>query len=258
MMRRRIARYGWRRDIPDMRDFKFAKRAPLGPIASSSDLRTNIPIYDQLQTGSCTGNSSCRVVQFVRRKEGLTDFIPARLMAYYDARVLEGNPGDDSGAQLRDVFKCLATQGVCDEKLWPFAEKWVTVKPPDTAYAAALTDLTIEYHSLNIDLDEMRACLSEGYPYAFGFTVYQSFEDDVGSDGMMPMPDYDHESVVGAHAVCAMGHSDKSRIIIVDNSWGPDWGDKGSFYMPYDYISNPQLAADPWTIRRISSGVPAA
>lgn len=31
---------------------------------------------------------------------------------------------------------------------------------------------------------------------------------------------------------------------LLRNSWGEGWGDKGYFYMPYEYICHPQLAQD--------------
>ena len=97
----------------------------------------------------------------------------------------------------------------------------------------------------------MRSCLSDGCPFIFGFSVYESFESDaVAATGIVPMPGKT-ETCLGGHAVMAVGYDDSKQWIIVRNSWGPDWGDKGYFYLPYAYITNNNLADDFWTIRLV-------
>lgn len=97
----------------------------------------------------------------------------------------------------------------------------------------------------------MKHTISSGFPFVFGFAVYESFESkEVKKTGIMPMPKLD-ERMVGGHAVCAVGYDDTKKYFIIRNSWGDTWGDKGYFYMPYAYIINNSLAADFWTIRDI-------
>ena len=97
-------------------------------------------------------------------------------------------------------------------------------------------------------LDEMLACLADGFPFVFGFTVYESFESPrVGKTGVMPVPKKT-ERTLGGHAVMAMGYSLKDKRLIVRNSWGKEWGQKGYFTMPFEYVET--LAQDFWTIRK--------
>ena len=90
-----------------------------------------------------------------------------------------------------------------------------------------------------------------GNPFVFGFTVYQNFESStVAQTGVLNMPGK-KESVVGGHAVMAAGYDDKKKAFIVRNSWGSTWGQKGYFYMPYDYLTSTDLADDFWTISQV-------
>ena len=99
----------------------------------------------------------------------------------------------------------------------------------------------------------MRKCLAEGFPFVFGFTVYDGFESaSVAKSGKLNLPK-PGEKVLGGHAVCAVGYDDKAKRVIVRNSWGTDWGMKGFFTMPYDYVSNSSLADDFWTLRGFKS-----
>jgi len=42
-----------------------------------------------------------------------------------------------------------------------------------------------------------------------------------------------------------------SGRFIVRNSWGVGWGSAGYFTMPFHYLTDPMLAADFWTIRKV-------
>ena len=59
------------------------------------------------------------------------------------------------------------------------------------------------------------------------------------------------EKQLGGHAVLAVGYDDSTKRVLVRNSWGADWGVNGYFTIPYDYISNSNLADDLWTLRAL-------
>ncbi len=99
------------------------------------------------------------------------------------------------------------------------------------------------------NLNQMKGCLASGYPFVFGFTVYESFESEqVAKDGHAPMPK-PGEQVLGGHAVLAVGYDDVNQWFIVRNSWGTGWGMQGYFTLPYAYLTNRGLASDFWTVR---------
>jgi C1A family cysteine protease len=97
----------------------------------------------------------------------------------------------------------------------------------------------------------LKGCVAEGFPFVFGFVVYESFEgQEVADTGKVPMPKA-HEAVLGGHAVLAVGYDEDQQRFIVRNSWGDDWGMDGYFTMPYPYLLQGSLSRDFWTIRRV-------
>lgn len=140
-------------------------------------------------------------------------------------------------------------KGVCPEKNWPYDISKFAAKPKHSCYDDALKHKITSYYRLQI-IDEMRTCLADGYPFVFGFSVYESFESQqVTQTGIVPMPQ-PNEKQLGGHAVVAVGYDDNQKRFIVRNSWGPNWGMNGYFTIPYDYLANNNLADDFWTIRR--------
>ena len=247
------SRYGWIPDRPDQRDLLFS--APpvylLKELPPKVDLRPQCPpIYDQGQLGSCTANAIAGAIQFDQMVEHLREvFIPSRLFIYYNERAIEGTVSSDSGAMIRDGMKSVAKQGVCPESLWPYDIDRFRLKPSQTCYSAAARHTAVNYLRLMPMLGQLKGCLASGYPFVFGFTVYESFESStVARTGKALMPST-NERVLGGHAVCAVGYNDVDRTFLCRNSWGSGWGMKGYFTMPYAYLQDSDLSADFWTIR---------
>lgn len=260
---RRIGRYGWKPDLPDHRDFLYATPpATAAALPTKVDLRPQCPpVCNQGQLGSCTANAIAGAIEFDQMKQKLTAFTPSRLFIYYNERVIENtSPTVDGGAQIRDGIKSVASQGVCTETSWPYDDTnkdpapcttcKFAQKPPASCYTQAAQHKITVYQRLNSAVvNTLKGCLASGYPFVFGFTVYESFESQqVAKTGIVPLPG-PKEKVVGGHAVVAVGYNDATQQFIVRNSWAATWGLKGYCMMPYSYLTNTNLADDFWIIQ---------
>lgn len=260
---RNVSNYGWTPDLPDVRDHlykaKYGAQKLMPPKADLTSTAGYFDCYDQGELGSCTGNALAGALEYDALVQGapLAE-CPSRLFIYYGERVIEGTIKSDAGAQIRDGIKVVA-KGVPTESAWPYDITQFAKTPPKTAYDNA-TDIAVSYKRLTRDskLSQFRAILGvDGRPFAFGFTVYESFETDtVAQTGVVPMPD-PSEAVVGGHAVLAVGYDDSQSLVKVRNSWGVDWGDKGHFYLPYAYFTARGLSGDFWAINATTNAVAA-
>lgn len=243
--------FGWQRDLPDHRDHRFAADpGVLAKLPKAVDLRTKLPKpYDQGHIGSCTANALAGAYQYLLKKEHRKSFMPSRLFIYYNERMVERHVDQDSGAMLRDGIKVLNKWGACSEIDWPYDVEFFNVKPNTDCYASGKKHQLLKYERMSQDLDQLRGCLAQGLPFAFGFTVYSSFMTaSVTRTGTAQLPS-SGDTPKGGHAVLACGYDDAKQRFLIRNSWGPKWGLKGYFTLPYAYLLSPNLSADFWALQ---------
>jgi C1A family cysteine protease len=249
----KIIGYGWIPDLPDYQDRKFSVAAPVSEPAGSLNVEWLPPVFNQGRLGSCTGASSARGwVGYLLNKEG-QPHVMSPLFAYYNGRLFGGTTSSDSGASIRNVIKGVVKYGVCADELWPYDIVKFAVKPTDRAYKDAHFTTLDSYERIDSEgperINAAKAAILDGHPIHFGFTVYENFESvEVARTGNMPMPSGD---VVGGHAVWVWSY-DNSRGFRIRNSWGPDWGIHGDFWMPFEYFQNPDLVSDIWVLKTVT------
>jgi len=56
---------------------------------------------------------------------------------------------------------------------------------------------------------------------------------------------------MGGHAVLAVGYDDERKALLVRNSWGSQWGIEGYFWLPYEFVTKPNMSADYWVIKLV-------
>lgn len=225
MTESRMPFYNWQPESPDQRDLVF-RTSPqiLWSLPDTVDLRNGCPpVYKQESLGNTTVNAVSAAVEFaLRRQNPSYNFMQSPLFSTNTPEY------DNFSAEIRDCIKMLNRQG-----LNPTAGK----------------QRMLRYHRIDKSLNYVRACLAEGFPFVFGFSVYEDLENEtVAKTGKLNMPG-DNTPLHGGLAALCVGYDDKTERFLVRNSWGSDWGMEGYFTMPYDYMDNQSLSDSFWTIR---------
>lgn len=210
-------------------------------------------IRDQGWMSSCTAFATTTLVRVVRNKLGLKDWMPSAMFTYYASRKIQGNPDKNEGVYNRFALQSTVDYGVAMEFRWSYNQPY-WVEPPKEVWENAERHQSLEYQRINdSNRNEFLTCLNEGYPFIFGIQIYTSFFN-TPSSGIVPVPDKTNEKCLGGHAMLAVGYSviDDKEYIIVQNSWGKKWGEKGYGYIPMEYFDSIS-SYDFWTIRNIEN-----
>lgn len=260
---------GWRRDLPDVRDFTtstpsvqtvLAKAVPVATAPATISLRQWCsPIENQGNLGSCTAHAAVGLVEYFQRKAFGKHIDASKLFVYKVTRNLMGVTGD-TGAELRNTMQALAAFGAPPERYWPYRVTDFEREPTAFCYQFAADYKPTQYFRLDppgtsptVLLSNIKQKLAAGLPSMFGFTVYNSIPMGSGM-GDIPFPKAG-DRITGGHAVVAVGYDDRRAIgpdsgaLLIRNSWGTGWGSAGYGWLPYKYVLS-GIAVDFWSLVR--------
>lgn len=269
---------GWLPPRPDLRDYtehmkeikEFNKKLGITTgkmkLPASVDLRKWCsPIENQGSIGSCTAQAGVGIIEYYQKRAYDKHLEGSRLFLYKTTRNLMQVTGD-AGGWLRCTMGALILCGVPQEKYWPYKVDNFDVEPDAFVYSIADNYAALKYFSHDPQgakipyptvLDSVKKYLEAGIPSMFGFWGFPSF-DISDTKGGIPYPD-EGESAQWGHAIVAVGYDDTKKIkntknnkettgaLLIRNSWGKEWGDKGYGWLPYDYVLH-NLALDFWSL----------
>jgi C1A family cysteine protease len=258
---------------------------PPPELPPSADLRHwcgRVKFQGGLQT--CNAHVVASLLEYFERRAFGKEVTPSRLFLFRVGKNF-AQADDASPVYIRQLMGVLKMIGVPPEKYWPYprlkknaAGQFPTddpklhVEPPAFCYALAADYEAVTYYRLDTRdrkgqltitpqelLNQVRLHLAHGIPTTLGVPLYLKGVRSswTTTKGVLPYPGR-NEASVGGHAVLAVGYDDAKKIpgaaaspgaLLVQNSWGEHWGERGFGWIPYAYILKDR-ARDFWTLTR--------
>ncbi|HRY71530.1 MAG TPA: C1 family peptidase, partial [Phycisphaerae bacterium] len=142
------------------------------------------------------------------------------------------------GTTVSDALNLLSQRGICTLDLWPYDQTDCCPRSGTSQLDSAAWPYRIAYwRRVNfVDTSEMKAHLADKKPLIWTMKAYSSFTELWGPTRAV----YDRTTTTmrGYHAVVVAGYQDSTSRFKVLNSWGPEFGSDGYFFVPYSFVNS--------------------
>jgi hypothetical protein len=205
------------------------------------------PIGDQGQTGRCSAFAWTHATEMSRN---ILEEESPRLSANFTMLEFQRMQGDaqdyryaysggDGTISGPDPGQVLVEHGTCRQELWPDENPQPLTR--EQQLTADAERYRLQGVPLPIAIDDVRKVLSAGCPVHVSMNTGSAFSD-VGRDGVFNAAEAPWGRH-GRHAMLIVGYT--GNFLILKNSWGLDWGDKGYAYVPKNVLaaSDPEFIA---------------
>ncbi|MBI5916504.1 MAG: peptidase C1 [Bacteroidetes bacterium] len=191
--------------------------------------------------GSCVGWASsygARTILQVRATgadPNNVTFSPAYL---YNQIALDGC----EGAYMNNAMETLLQHGDLPFSKFDYDDSSCDRQPTQSQATEAAQFRIKGYNRLSqggedysLDLQGVKQHLAQGAPVVVGMMVGGSFMHQMVGRGTWQPTQRDLQGYgFAGHAMCVIGYDDNRQMVQIMNSWGPEWGDNGVAWVPYD------------------------
>lgn len=221
------------KDKKDRRDFRVCTVQTPVSLPGSFRIEEKFAPNNQFSRGSCTSQAQSHHKERQEDTELSARFIMALTKKW------EGNT--DYGAYTRNCFRIVQKYGACKQELYPEPDAvmpWLEyvdhTRIPQECFSDAVNHTAKTYWRVENNVDAIKQALYQNKnSVVISMAWYREFNRPY-STGILPSP----VNYVGGHAVDVVGYDDKDQVLIIKNSWGDTWGDRGYFKLPYLMVSS--------------------
>jgi C1A family cysteine protease len=202
------------------------------------DLSANFPIPgNQGDQGSCVGWATAYALKSYQEKIEIGWSLDRQDQLFSPAFVFNQITADSvscSGSQIYKALDLLENTGAATLGKMGYTDLNCTTQPTNDALQEAANFKIRTYGTLRT-VEEIKAQLANYKPVVMGIIAYDSLFQLRGSDSVYNAASGRNQ---GGHAVTVVGYDDDryGGAFKVINSWGAQWGDKGYFWLTYDFV----------------------
>lgn len=208
-------------------------------------------VEDQGRVGSCTANAVVGAMEYQLRKAGNANVELSRMFVYFNARRMSGHASLDCGTRISQGMAAFMAFGAPFEYAWPYNPQLLSTEPPPDVYKQALQHVPTEYARIE-GIENIKAALAQGFPVVFAANLPPRCYDEAATTGIMQAPSEmelrQQHSAEGRHAMLLVGYDLADNTVIIRNSWGTGWGEKGYCRLAMDAFAASVAPGTTWIL----------